>query len=638
MISTLASQIFKLMHKYFTFFCLFFSNLIFSQTIDEAWIKENYIKQEVNITMRDGIKLFTAVYAPKNNSEKHPFLITRTPYSCAPYGEDKIYNRLYNCHWKEFLKEGYIMVFQDVRGRFMSEGEFVDVRPFIENKKNKTEIDEASDSYDTVDWLINNIKSNNGNAGFFGTSYPGFYANMAALSAHPSIKAVSPQAPVTDWFIGDDFHHNGAFMLNDAFNFYIQFGVPRPALTKVWPKDFNYFTDDNFKFYLETGALKNFTKLTGDSIKFWNDLMVHPNYDEWWQKRNARVGCKNIQPPMLIVGGLFDAEDCYGAWNLYKAIEKQSPQANNKIVMGPWYHGGWSKTDGSYLGNVRFGSATSKYFQEKIELNFFNYYLKNKGAVNDISEANIFFTGENKWRNLPAWPPTEIKNTSIYFNNNLSLTFTKPLLTNASLSYISDPSKPVPYSENIQTERTREYMTDDQRFASRRTDVVTFKTPILVDDVTLAGTVVADLKVAISTTDADFVVKLIDVFPDGFSYDTLEFGKGNGKKYLMDAYEMLVRGEIMRGRYRNSFEKPEAFEQNKITTVKYELPDVAHTFKKGHRIMIQVQSSWFPLADRNPQQFVDIYHCDDKDFIKSEIKIFCEEQNASSIILPILSK
>lgn len=608
----------------------------YAQTINEQWVKEHYAKKEYTVAMRDGVKLFTAVYAPKDTKEKHPFLMIRTPYSCAPYGEDKFQPRLWMFHWREYLKEGYIIVIQDVRGRWMSEGTFVDVRPFNPNKKKKTDIDEASDTYDAVDWLVKNIPNNNGNVGVFGTSYPGFYSTMAALSGHPAIKAVSPQAPVTEWFMGDDFHHNGAFMLGDAFNFYSSFGQPRPKPTTAGPKEFDYYTTDQYKFYLETGAVKNFTKLLGDSIPFWLDLMNHPNYDAWWKARDARVGCKNVKPAMLTVGGLFDAEDCYGAWRLYEAIEKQSPATSNRIVMGPWFHGGWSKGDGSYLGNVRFGSKTSEYFQNKIEIPFFNYYLKGKCSLDQLAEATIFFTGENTWRSLAAWPPKDMVPTPVYFNEKSRLTFSKPSLNNDFSQYTSDPAKPVPYTEDVLDQRTREYMTDDQRFAERRTDVITFKTELLESDLTLAGTVIADLKVAISTTDADFVVKLIDVFPDGFTYDTLKDGKGNGKSYLMDSYEMLVRAEIMRGRYRNSFEKPEAFEPGKVTTVKFELPDVAHTFKKGHCLMIQVQSSWFPLADRNPQQFVDIYHCDDKDFIKSDIKLYHDAVNPSSIVLPVL--
>jgi putative CocE/NonD family hydrolase len=622
---------------------LFFTALIFflvfpslSQSIDSAWICNNYTKQEVQIAARDGKKLFTCVYAPKNNSEKHPILMMRTPYSSAPYGKTIFSKRLYTTYWKEYLKENYIIVIQDVRGRYMSEGEFVDVRPFIENKKSKNEVDEASDTYDAVEWLIKNIPNNNGNVGVFGISYPGFYSTMAALSNHPAIKAVSPQAPVTDWFMGDDFHHKGAFALMDGFNFYSTFGLPRPKPTAESEKSYSFPEKDNYNFYLKQGALKNFKKLFSDTVKFWDDLMNHPNYDEWWKARDARRACKNIKPAMLVVGGTFDAEDCYGAWNLYKAIEKQNPQTNNKLVMGPWFHGGWSRGFGANLGNVRFGSKTSEFYQQNIEVPYFNYYLKNKGDANAIAEANIFFTGENNWKTFDAWPPKKVDATPIYLTQHQKLLFQKPVSGNSYSKYISNPNKPVPYTEDVHLQRTREYMSDDQRFAARRNDVLVFETEILQNDITLAGPVIADLKVSLSTTDADFVVKIIDVFPDDFKYDSTYCCKGVKNETEMSGYQMLVRGEIMRGRYRNSFEKPEAFKPNTIETVKFELPDVAHTFKKGHKLMIQIQSSWFPIFDRNPQQFVDIYKCNDSDFIESEIKIFHQSDNSSSIILPIL--
>ncbi|HMG15021.1 MAG TPA: CocE/NonD family hydrolase, partial [Saprospiraceae bacterium] len=347
-------------------------------------------------------------------------------------------------------------------------------------------------------------------------------------------------------------------------------------------------------------------------------------------------GCKNIKPAILVVGGEFDAEDCFGAWNLYKAIESQSPGTDNKLVMGPWFHGGWARSDGSYLGNVRFGSKTSLYFQKNIELPFFNYYLKGKTNPDSLAEATIFFTGENNWKTFTSWPPGGLEYTPIYLNENSSLSFRKPKSENSFSAYTSDPAKPVPYEDGIQSSRTREYMTDDQRFASTRPDVMSFKSKKFERDFTLAGPVTADLKVSISTTDADFVVKIIDVFPEGFSYDTLTYGIGNGKNYLMDSYEMLVRAEVMRGKFRNGFEIPYPFDPNQIATVKFTLPDVAHTFKQGHRMMIQIQSSWFPVVDRNPQQFIDIYHANDNDFIKSDIRIYHDSVNASSITLPVL--
>lgn len=624
------------MKKYFLLLIttLFSLTSLWAQDADSAWVRDNYYKIEKMVPMRDGISLFTAFYIPKNNSEKHPILLNRTPYSCRPYGEDNFNPRLYSTYWINYLKEGYIIAIQDVRGRWMSEGDFVDVRPFNPNKKGK-EIDEASDTYDAIEWMIKNLPGNNQRVGVFGISYPGFYSTMAALSGHPALKAVSPQAPVTDWFMGDDFHHNGAFFFLDGFNFYTGFGKPRPVPTQVASPGFRIPTQDYYDFYLRTGAIKNFTKIMGDSIKFWNDLVNHPNYDEWWQARNPRNFVTNIKPAILVVGGLFDAEDCFGAWNLYKAIEQKSPLTENRLVMGPWFHGGWGgRSDGTYLGNIRFGKKTSEYYQQHIEIPFFNFYLKLKGTVRDIAEATVFFSGENEWKNLKTWPPEGVSYKKLYTANGNGLSFieTKNAATTYS-EYISDPAHPVPYTEDVHPGRTREYMTDDQRFASRRPDVLSFSTPVLTSDITLAGPLVADLFTSISTTDADFVVKLIDVFPDEYSYDEKEFGKGNGQNYPMGGYQMLVRGEIMRGKYRNSFAVPEPFTPGNITEVKYTLPDIAHTFKKGHKIMVQVQSSWFPLSDRNPQKFVDIYHCDDSDFQKATIRIY----HNSSIILPILN-
>jgi putative CocE/NonD family hydrolase len=631
----------------FSFILLCLSYASFSQSTDSAWFVNNYSKIERYIPMRDGIRLFTSVYYPKDQTQKHPILMTRTPYSCAPYGEDK-FTPMWHSYKMAYAKENFIFVTQDVRGRYMSEGEFEDVRPFIKNKKGK-QTDEASDTYDAIAWLIKNVPGNNGKVGVTGTSYPGFYSTEAALSGHPALVAVSPQAPVTDWFIGDDFHHKGAFFVMDGFSFYPTFGKPRPKPTMDYGEGFRFNSDDNYNAYLKTGALKNFATLLGDSIKFWTELYQHPNYDAWWQERNARVGLYNVKPAMLWVGGLFDAEDCFGAWNCYKATEKQSPQTNSRLVMGPWYHGQWSR-EGSYLGNVRFESNTSQYFQDSIEIPFFNYYLLDKGDVSNIQDATIFFTGENKWKRFDAWPPenTETENLYLGANGKLFLNTTSSLTVSDTLNsssgydeYISDPAHPVPYTEDVHFQRTREYMDDDQRFASRRPDVLTYETEILNDDVTLAGPVIADLITSISTTDADFVVKLIDVFPDDFKYDASSSSSPSGRPggaYPMGGYEMLVRGEIMRGKFRNSFEKPEPFVPGEITEVKWELPDVAHTFLKRHRIMIQVQSSWFPLADRNPQQFMDIYKADDKDFQKATIRIHHSGVNQSKIILPVLKK
>ena len=620
-------------------YLLFVYTLLFAQSNsqDSSWIRDNYYKIERNIPMRDGIKLFTAIYIPKDTTEDHPILMNRTPYSCNPYGESN-FRPFWNNHWRYYMREGYIIVIQDVRGRWMSEGEFEDVRPYNPNKTGK-EFDEASDTYDAIDWLVKNIPHNNNKVGVFGISYPGFYSTMAALSGHPSLKAASPQAPVTDWFIGDDFHHNGAFFQMDAFAFYSGFGKPRPRPTTVGPSGFNYPNRDNYQFYLQAGTLKKLAAYMGDSIKFWKDLYAHPNYDAWWQARNVRNFTNNVPNGVatVVVGGLFDAEDCFGAWATYKSIE-QKAKNNNKLVMGPWYHGQWSSRDGSQMGNVKFGSNTAEWYQNNIEIPFFNYHLKGKGDVSKQAEATIFFSGENSWRKMNEWPPAAKTDKPVYLQPNGKLGWEVPGGKNSSTDYVSDPSRPVPYTEDVHFNRTIAYMDDDQRFAARRPDVLVFQTEPLTEDLTLAGPVVADLRVSISGTDADFVVKLIDVFPDDFRYPQSmdAAGRQTGGSYVMEGYQMLVRGEIMRGKYRNSFENPEAFVANKVTPVKFTLPDVAHTFKKGHRLMIQVQSSWFPLADRNPQKFMNIYEANEVDFQKATIRIFHDGANSSSILLPVL--
>lgn len=607
---------------------------------DSAWIVNNYYKIERKISMRDGIKLFTSIYIPNDSSQKHPIMMTRTPYSCAPYGENK-FKSVWNSNTKRYFLQKYIIVIQDVRGRYMSEGEYEDIRPYNPKAHRNPPgsylegaFDEATDTYDAIDWIVKNIATNNGNVGVSGISYPGFYSTMAALSGHPAIKAVSPQAPVTDWFIGDDVHHNGSFFMMDNFHFDYSFGRPRPNPTTEKAKGFSYPVLDNYDFFLNEGTLKNLTKHhMGDTMKFWNESMNHPNFDAFWKARTVTYHLYNVQPAVLIVGGLFDAEDCWGTWNTYKKIEKQSPGTINKIAMGPWYHGGWAWSDGSHLGNVQFGKGVSDYYYENIEMPFFNYYLKNEGGIKNSAEATIFITGENKWHQFSEWPPKKLETKILYLNEQSALRFTKPITSSGFEEYVSDPAKPVPYTEDVHLKRTSEYMTDDQRFASRRPDVLVYKTEKLKEDMTLTGPVIADLMVSISTTDADFIVKLIDVFPDDFKYpDSLHV------KYPMGAYQMLVRGEVMRGKFRNSMEKPEPFTPDKITEVKFELPDIAHTFQKGHRIMIQIQSSWFPLVDRNPQQFLDIYKCDEKDFIRSTIKIYHHAQSASCILLPIFKK
>jgi len=598
-----------------------------AQNTDSAWFVNNYTKKEISIPMRDGIKLFTSIYMPKDVSEKHPILLTRTPYSVSPYGEN--FKRYWKFYMMRYCKENYIMVNQDIRGKYMSEGNFEVVRPFNPNKKTNKDIDEASDSYDTIDWLIKNIDNNNGNVGAIGISFPGFYATMVALSGHPALKAVSPQAPVTDRFFGDDDHHNGVLMLMDAFDFQVVYGFAAPGRApsiQGTRGGLRIDAQDNYDYYLKMGAMSNFTRLSGDTMKFWTDMMNHPNLDKWWKVRDARSGIKDVKPAILVTGGLFDAEDGYGAWNTYKALVKQSPVTVSKLIMGPWYHGQWASGDGTHLGNVQFGSNTSLYYQD-LEVPFFNYYLKGKGA-DTLSKATIFFSGENKWRTFAEWPVSNAKPTPVYLQQNGKLSFTPANSEKISFdSYVSDPAKPVPYSEKVHAERTREYMVDDQRFAARRPDVLTYDTGILSDDIAVAGPVIADLMVSLSNTDADFIVKLIDVFPENTPVHPVT-------GYPMGGYQMLVRAEIMRGKFRNSFEKPEPFVPNKPTEVKYTMPDVAHTFKKGHKLMIQVQSSWFPLTDLNPQKFLEnINKATNADFVKETIKV---HHNSSKIILPVI--
>lgn len=592
-------------------------------------IHQKYDKQEVYITMRDGVRLFTSIYTPKNNSVKHPVLLNRTPYNIEPGGPQSynIFMQLY----ERYTSDDYIMVFQDVRGRYMSEGDFEDIRPEVPGKKNNKDIDESTDTWDTVDWLIKNIKNNNGNVGIFGISYPGFYSTMGIINAHPAVKAVSPQAPVTAWFLGDDFHHNGAFFVLDCFSFYYSFGRPHRMPTRKGNFPFKWPVPDNYSFFLSAGADRNLApEFLGDSIKFWNDAFAHPDYDSFWKSRDPRPFLKDVKPAVMTVGGWFDAEDLFGALHTYEAIEKQnSPSVNNFLVMGPWSHGQWAYGQADNLGNIYWGLDANKKFQVQ-EKSFFDYYLKGEGKPG-IAEATIFVTGSNEWRNFTSWPPENIVEKTLYFQPSGKLSFTKPDETSSFDEYVSDPSKPVPYAEAVHIHRTAEYMTDDQRFASRRPDVMVYQTDILQQNITLTGPLTADLFVSTTGTDADYIVKLIDVFPDDAKPDIT-----SDVKVPLGGYQMLVRGEVFRGKYRNSFEIPEPFVPGNVTEVKYTLPDVAHTFKAGHRIMIQVQNSWFPLVDRNPQKFIDIYTCQDSDFQKATHRIYHDSGFSSGLKISVL--
>ncbi len=564
-----------------------------------ASLKATYAKAEYQIPMRDGVKLFTAVYAPRDKSQKYPILLTRTPYSIGPYGADNYARRLGPSAL--FAQEGYIVVYQDVRGKHMSEGKYADVRPHNPNKKTKTDIDEASDTSDTIEWLIKNVPNNNGRVGMWGISYPGFYTTMGILSGHPALKAASPQAPIADWFIGDDDHHNGALFLMDAFSFNQALGWPRPKPVMSEFRAFNYGTPDGYKFYLELGPVVNAqNKYFKGQVEYWNDLTKHGTYDEFWQARNILPHLKNIKTAVLTVGGWFDAEDLYGPLQTYRTIEKNNPGITNHLIMGPWCHGCWSGS-GEQLAGVSFGSRTGNWYQENVELPFFNYYLKDKGAMK-LPEATIFETGTNEWRTYPQWPPANTQEKSLYLHANGKLGFAAPTETSGYDQYVSDPADPVPYSAKITTERGTRYMIEDQRFASQRADVLSYRSEALTESLTLTGPLTANLFASTSGTDSDFIVKLIDVLPDGT--------------------QMLVRWEVMRGKFRNSYVKPEPFQSNDPTKVSLHLNDVAHTFQPGHRLMVHVQSSMFPLIDRNPQKFVDIYHAPESDFQKATQRIY----------------
>ena len=606
---------------------LFLSAGAFSQN---AWVKENYTKLDTMISMRDGIKLYTVLYIPRDSSRQYPFLIERTPYSAGPYGYKEYPYRIGPD--TILMKEKYIFVYQDVRGRYMSEGVNLEVTPHIAEKKSNKNVDESSDTYDTVDWLLKNIKNNNGRAGLYGISYPGFYATACLPGAHPAIKAVSPQAPVTDEFIGDDANHNGAFFLLDNFDFMNYFGKPRSGPTEDYGSQiFKAGTKDVYDFFLKLGSLKNTQseKYFNHQSTIWTEYLEHDTYDAYWKARNIRQHLKNINIPVLVVGGWYDAEDLFGALHTYQAIEQQSNRNNTRLVMGPWTHGAWAAPDWSRFVYQEFGSNTSKYFQDSLQSAFFNYYLKDKGNFN-AAEATVFETGSNQWKKYSSWPPQNINSTAWYLADNGKLSLAPGTGFD---EYTSDPAKPVPYSNGIFARRNSDYMAEDQRFVATRPDVLVYETTTLTEDITLAGNITADLRVSIGGTDADFIVKLIDVLPDS-SVNPKNAPKG----FQMAGYQRLVRAEVMRGKFRNSYEKPEPFKPGKITRVAFALNDVAHTFRKGHKIMVQVQSSWFPLVDRNPQQFMNIPNASDTDFKKATIRIYHDKDNPSAILLPVLKQ
>lgn len=595
------------------------------------YLKAHYTKYEHRIPMRDGKRLFTSVYVPKDDAIKYPILLIRTPYSVGPYGVDKYPSDLRPSAL--FAKSGYIFAFQDVRGRWMSEGEFVNMRPHNPNKKDQ-EVDESSDTYDTIDWLVKNIPGNNGKVGQTGISYPGFYTVCGMIDAHPALVAVSPQAPVTDWFVGDDFHHNGAFFLPHFFNFFANFGRPaQPPFKKLPYQPFDHETPDGYSFFLELGPLSNIDeKHFKGNVSFWNEVKQHGNYDEFWKSRNIRAHIRNVKPAVMTVGGWFDAENLFGALETYKRVESSGASKNgNHLVMGPWVHGGWSREDGDKLGDISFNAKTAEYYREQIELPFFEYHLKGKGDLKH-PKAWVFESGTNIWRKFATWPPTQAKQMNYYLREDGRLMNIPTESTAVQFDeFVSDPAKPVPFHNKTVIGMTYDYMTGDQRFAAQRPDVLVYQTPIMEKDVTIAGAIEVDLHVSTTGTDADWIVKMIDVFPGDYPDPN-----PNPTQVRMGGYQMLVRSDVMRGKFRDSFEKPKAFTPGEVTRVKFTLPDTLHTIRTGHRLMIQVQSTCFPLVDRNPQVFCDIYTAKSTDFRKQIHRVHRSANGASHIRLPII--
>ena len=607
------------------------------------YTRANYVKHEYQIPMRDGTKLFTVVYVPKDAGRRFPIVMQRTPYSVAPYGADK-YKPLLGPS-ETFEKEGFIFVYQDVRGRYMSEGEFVDIPPRKAKLAGPTDTDETTDTYDTIDWLVKNLPGNNGRVGIWGGSYGGFFAAFGMIDAHPALVAASPQAPIGDVADGDDSFHNGAFYLAANFNFYRFFmprtGGPAPmsrAAVRVSR------VPDAYDFFLRMGPLSNSEALyyKGEN-PYWTAHLDHPNYDEFWRSRSLVPHMKDIKPAVLFVGGWYDAEDLAGPIKLFYALEKNGPRAPNTLVMGPWRHGGWSRGDGDALGNLRFGSKTAEFYREQIEFPFFLDHLKGEGAGLKGAESGaggaapkawLFATGANEWRRHDAWPPREAEEKSLYLLPGGKLGFEPSAAGGAAFDeYVSDPARPVPVIGFAGDGMPGDYMAEDQRFAARRPDVLVYETEPLEEDVTIAGPVSPALRVSTSGTDSDFVVKLIEVYPN----DEADPAPNPGR-VRMGGYQQLVRGEPFRGKFRKSLAAPVPFVPGKVEAIDFTMPDVYHTFKKGHRIMVHIQSSWFPLVDRNPQTFVDIPKAKESDFRKAVQRVYRGGPDGSRIRVRVLGR
>jgi putative CocE/NonD family hydrolase len=576
------------------------------------YIRAHYTKYDYRIPMRDGVKLFTSVYIPKDRTQVYPILLERTPYSIEPYGIDNYPRELGPSDL--LAKEGFVFAYQDVLGRYLSEGAFIEIPPHKPQLKGPTDTDESTDTYDTIDWLVKNVPNNNGKVGIWGISYDGFFAAFGLIHAHPALKAVSPQAPVADIASGDDAYHNGAFYLAANFGFYTFFEPRTGDPARPGPSgEFDYGTPDEYDFYLRMGPLANGERYLGQANSYWDEELAHTRYDDYWRSRGLAQYMQDVTPATLFVGGWFDAQDLAGPLKLYHATEQYVPRAPDTLVMGPWQHGGWADDDGDKLGNLRFGSKTAEYFREQIELPFFVQNLKGRGdglqgTAGRIPKAIMFETGADQWRRFDAWPPRSAVARNLYFDADGKLSFEPPARSGYD-EYVSDPNKPVPVTPEIGPGMPDDYMTRDQRFASRRPDVLVYRTEPLDHDITVAGPLSASLRVSTSGTDSDFIVKLIDVYPNDYPDPA-----PNPANVTMGGYQQLVRGEPFRGKFRNSMEKPEPFQPGQPARIEFVMPDVLHTFRPGHRIMVQIQSSWFPMVDRNPQRFEEIPSAKPGDF------------------------
>lgn len=603
-------------------------NFSFAQRVYD--VRGNYFKKEFMISMRDGVKLYTQVYLPNDSTQQYPILLFRTPYSARYYEAENF--RINLGPNSQYAEEGFIFVYQDVRGKYKSEGEFVVMKPHKIVKKGPVDTDESSDTYDTIEWLLKNIRHHNGRVGQWGISYPGWQTVMGMIDAHPALKASSPQASPADMWIGDDFHHNGAFRLNYTFDWLSSNAKTRSGPTESRGEGIDPGTPDGYNFFLTLGSISNVNKnYFFNSVPTWNEYMDHGNYDEYWQKQNALHYLNKINHPVLNVAGWFDAEDFYGPMSIYYEIEKRNPNNQSTLIVGPWRHGGWARTNGDQLGNIHFGSNTSEYFRENVEFPFFKYYLKDEGSLN-LPEALVFVTGINQWRSFENWPPAETSDQNLYLRVNGKLAFEPPAEKSpAADAYMSDPAKPVPFSQEITDSQGHLWMVEDQRFAARRPDVLVYQTDTLTENVTIAGPIIASLYVSTTGTDADWIVKLIDVYP-GDAPDN----EPNPCNIRMGDFQMLLSGEVFRGKYRISFLQPEPFIPNEVTKIEFDLQDKCHTFLKGHRIMVQIQSSWFPVIDRNPQKFIDIYHAKDSDFQKATHTVYRSADYCSHLKLKVL--